>query len=344
MLRLFRPTRVGQVQPLTTMEPNCFPNLLEELKTLNQVSFEESLTVISDCRKNLPRLSSTQLVAVLERLSFLKSRERAIGLIGDTFQTILESEKYHEFSPTDCVQLVAVCGKLKVYDSDVFRRLETQLNVSSIDELMLLIRSLNRIDEYTFFQRNISEFVACNSAVILHSDLGRVVVPLLEYAVKVSAVDMILLCLKTFHEKVNSIRKEKDLLYNRTSVSSGDVYRIVTLLGQFFRQCELSQDVAFSLPKAADQDIVFCCKSIVSYELRNWDFGRLLKFYFALAKLNVFDDFFVRRRLVPAIAHTFETKPVKEEKDKELIRVMIKQLPFRNQMIEDLETLVGDSN
>lgn len=151
---------------------------------------------------------------------------------------------------------------------------------------------------------------------------------------------MISLCMNSFHEKINSIRKEKDLLLNRTTVSSGDVYRIVILLGQFSRQCELSQDVAFLLPEAAAQDILYCCKSIVSYELRNWDFGRLLKFYFALAKLNVFDDFFVRRRLVPAIAHTFETKPVKEEKDKELIRVMIKQLPFRNQMIEDLEKLV----
>ncbi len=344
MLRRIRPARctvVGSVQP-TLVSAEKFQALLGELKSSNEVSFDDFVAINSQCRAYIPTMTSTQLVTTLETLASIRSRERSLGLVGEIFRTLMESTRVDDLSPTDCIRLVLMCGKMRVFDSEVFGLMEHRLSLHSIDDLVALVRSLDRINEYRFFRKNISTFVACNALAVLHANLNRVIVPLMRYAVASSALDIIPICVESFHQKVEAIRLDKELLVSRSTVSSADVYSIVTLLGQLSRQCEL-EGRSYILPELAAQDILFCCKSIVSYELRNWDLERLLRFFFATSQLNVFDDFFVRRRLVPAIAYTLTAKADKTDKDKELIKVMLKQLPFRNQMIEDLEKLVSDS-
>ena len=347
MLRFIRsnPLRCGTSGSLQTpnIPPHIFDELLERLRSLNQVSIDQVRLVHSECRGSVLNMSSVQLVDSLEILSSIRLRDRSLGLVGEIFRSLITANKWENLSSNDCVRLITLCGKMRVFDSELFKLMEDRVELSSIGDFVRVINALNRIQEFSFFKKSIANFIACNASSIVHSDVSRVVIPLMRYAVGSSSHDMIPLCLDAFHTKVESIRSDKDLLVSRSVVSSGDVYIIVTLLGKLSRQLELEGE-SFALTESASSDIMYCCKSIVSYELRNWDLERLLRFFFAISKLHVFDDFFVRRRLVPAISYTFNAKTDKTDEEKELVKVMIKQLPFRNQMIEDLETLVSNSN
>jgi hypothetical protein len=62
----------------------------------------------------------------------------------------------------------------------------------------------------------------------------------------------------------------------------------------------------------------------------------LVRLHFALSTIEVFDDFFVRRRLVPAILTAYKRSSNRSFRDTTLVLTMISQLPFTNAVVTEL--------
>ena len=319
MLRLVKAVRsAAQTSPVIVP---TISELLWRLKSLENVSFEKSLDINDEFRRRIPLMSVSELLECLNTLSRVP-RDRSLGLVGDVFRHL------DHLSLSDAFEFIKICGQLRVYDSAVFERLESNLVISSIEELRILLVSLNRLKISNFFRSEISRFVKSNSVAILHSDLRKTIFPLMRYS---DDEEIVNICVASFHEKVEAIRKDS-LGKSRSVLTSSDLYSLVTILAEFVTRHEEAR-----LSTSLCDDVKYCCKTILSYEVRSWDFDRLIKLFFGMSKLKVFDDFFVRRRLVPAISQAWKDKVDKSDRDKELLRVMISQLPFRNTMIEELE-------
>jgi hypothetical protein len=279
----------------------------------------------------------------MARISKFGPSPKTLPIAADLlYECVSHPERFVEpLSGADTLSLIIACGRMKVIDSELFELLERNFVIDSIDDLVKLVKAMRRLENGKFFKSAVHAFVMGNRESLIGSDLGRVIIPLLKYGTSVDdmhlANSIVNVCLMGVRDRISVVRKDRDLLLSKTVVEVGDVYDIVTLFGAYKRR-----NTQWSFPESFRDDIVFACKSIVSYELRNMsDLSQLLRIYFSLSELGVFDDWFIRRRLVPSIAHVFKEMPVKSTEHVELIKVMIEQLPFENDMVKELSQLVS---
>jgi len=317
--------------------------------TTRAITVENFESVKENVRGRLSSITCAENLSILIDLSKLGDPKTSISLAADLlFEMVQDPARLvHPLSPRDTIIFITACSRMRVIDSELFPLLESQIaRVDNVQDLVGLVKAMTRLENGVFFSKQIYDFIHSNSTVIVEEELRSVLVPILRYVVverglsgvtREDSDSVIRLVLHGFHQKICSLKKDKQLVISRALVTGEDVYNIVTLLGSYGRL--MKGNGGPQLSKAARDDLVYACKSIVAYEVRAWDnFEKLIKFFFACSELNLFDDFFIRRRLVPAIVNVYNGIRDKTERDKVLVKTMVDMLPFENDMVRDLKT------
>ena len=280
-------------------------------------------------KSNLSTHSFSDLSQVLKAAAQITPDEFQVGLAADVLTYMLE--KTAEVSSRDALRVVGVCGKLGVFDSELFHSFEQRVRIETSTDLSAAVKAMNKLN-VCFFEAAILDFAADYPLSL------RFWFPVCQFFLRSTSAPNQLrvqqLFLAAVHLEVELLRANEDLLKQRSHLSADDGVRIISILAKLHRMgCT-------EIGMQARTDLVFILTKIVAYELRNLELPALLKLFFSLAQIEVFDDFFVRRRLVPAVAHTFKNIPERKSRDLVLVLTMLAQLPFTNSMVEELSQTV----
>jgi hypothetical protein len=286
----------------------------------------EILDTISEIHKSIPK------------------RNDRISVLADVFDKLRESPF---FSTEETVRLVALCARTGVYDSELFELLEEAgPGDLSASKGLQLVKALVKLNEGRFFGEWVMQWLDQHRSGIADLSLTKGTIPVLDYTrivvagtddhIKLRLGQMTLdLVSLSVGEKSKLLQSDKDLLVNRSVVCSDEVNRLIVGLGSIVRGLKKS-GVTPSITDPFRSDLMFLVSSVLAYDLRNLSIEELFKVYFSISEIGLFDDFFVRRRLVPAIAAIFQTTESPQPKQVLLLATMLTQLPFRNPMVDDL--------
>jgi hypothetical protein len=290
-------------------------------------------------KESFSGLKTSDLVRVLKPVSELEKAEM-LPIASEIFMELLE-RNLAEISNQDAIRFLNLCGRMRLFDSEIFDMVAPRLSIQLPDDLRRVVGVCNKLN---FCFRN-SEYIYESPAAstISVSDFGTIGSPLLIYILrdigsssenhpKVS--DAISQCVDCFSHCVNRLRADRDLLQQGGIISTDSVVRFIVSLARLKRSNKLPKEVTERL--RISEDVSFALTTIVAYNLRNLELSKLFKLYFALTGLEVFDDFFIRRRLVPAIAQSYNSIPEPNPREILLALTMVSQLPFSNQMVVDL--------
>ena len=289
-------------------------------------------------RSRIPECDAESLVKFLKPISRMAPNDQ-LGMAADVFTQLLD--RADDLSRTDAIRLITIRANMRIYDSELFDRIGSDLRIEGIDELRQVVGSLVKLKHSLRDSTCIVDYVLRNR--IGDADLTTVVVPVLQYVTRSAAsiesgcVDEIVsTVMDSVHAKLELLRADPDLLKYRAVLSVDDGYKIVTSLAQVSRVAS-----EWSLTPAEKADVQFILSKVLMYELRNLPLNHLLKLFFSVGQLDLFDDFFIRRRLVPAIANIYTKSAVRTPKEATLVLTMISQLPFSNALVADLIQLAG---
>jgi hypothetical protein len=141
-------------------------------------------------------------------------------------------------------------------------------------------------------------------------------------------------CVSALEKSVSILRADEDLLKQRSFISSNDCLKFIVsyakLAGGKPPTASLSEDLKFVLMK------------IVAYDVRSFSLEKSLKLFFSLDKLDVFEDFFIRRRLVPGIIQAYRDMNLKKSRDILLVLTVVSKLPFRNALVDEVVELISN--
>jgi hypothetical protein len=296
---------------------------------------EEFTLLISSVRSCVSQLDVAQCVSILKPVSELP-RERMLPIAGDIFNDLMD-RPLDAVSSTDAVRLISLCGKMHLYDSDLFNaKLFTLVDWSDFSSTRRVINACNQL-----------KFVFANSddlyTQICDLDLGIIAIPLLRYIARdvssrpreLVAPKIVGKCIEAFSERVRVVRHDETLLKQRAVVSTDESLKFIIALAKISKYAGVEVRSLIGSKYLMD-NLKFVLVKIVSYDLRNLSLDRLLRLFFSLGQLQLFDDFFVRRRLVPAISTTYKTMNQKSPQDIVLVATVISQLPFRVPLVDEL--------
>ncbi len=290
---------------------------------------------------NLASMTPAQLVHVLS--------SAPVGVAADVLSEFARrQEDGIALPPKDMLQVVHVCGKLKVYDSELFRVFEGNIGVVPADMGLRLLKAVVKLENASLFRDTIFACMQLHMEQLALLPVSKSSIPVLEWAVLVAKSnkdDDDYKILQTTLEliqagigsKVCKLKGDKDLLVQRSLVCSDEVFRLLVALGRLLRNATNANEY---ITDSLRSDLVFLCSSVLSYDLRNLDLDQLFKLYFSIYELGLFDDFFVRRRLFPAVVASIPDDRNISPKQTLLLATMVAQLPFKNPMVTDLVNIL----
>ena len=308
-----------------------------------QASSDDMQAIKSAIRLNMNLFDSVSLVRIAKLVTTFP-QDVQLSLTSDLL--IHATELVDSFSPNDALTLIKICGRMKLFDSDFLNAVAPKLADINIDQLGRLLGDCNKL-RFAFSDSHsvvFSQVIRLSEAIVV-ADLRAVAVPLIEYnsrfiqsntstegivarGVSDASVKLVMKCLRN---KVVLLTERPELLQQRAVVSLDSAFRLITSLGQLSR---LTNET--SLTDNERGDIVFILTKVLAYELRNLSLHQLVRLHFALSTIEVFDDFFVRRRLVPAILTAYKHSSNRSFRDTTLVLTMISQLPFTNAVVTEL--------
>ena len=252
-------------------------------------------------------------------------KEEMLGKAGDVFTEMLEQPGIESANSRDVVRLYTVCGKMRLFDSSVFERVNRNLDLTSFEDLKKLVTACNRL-KYTMTDVDVFErAMTAHKSAIAGSDM-RTLVAFMQYAARSGASGLAGPMLEGLSKKVAILKEDPELMKSRAVIGTDEAIKWITAAGQ----------LKTKLTPEQKEDVKYVLTKILAYELRNVPFQSLMKLFFSLTELQVFDDFFVRRRLVPAIASSFRSLPQQSPKDTLLVLTAVSQLPFSNPLVVEL--------
>ena len=327
--------RQGSTTPLSFTQVSSVLNSLRESSPLAR---EEVQILLKSVRLSLPLMNPVELVNLFKPVSDLP-REVILPIAADVFTEMLERQLPTNLSPMDAVRLVSICGKMRLYDSDVLEKIFPLIkDVVDMASIRQVVIACNHV-RFCFKQSN-----DLYNAIV--GDIGTLTIPLLRYIARDVATNprriapqTIQRCIEAFSKRIEAVKQNEEMVKQRAFVSTDDCVKFVVALGQISRFG--GPQIQPLLTPGVCQDIQLVLTRIVAYDLRNLDLNRLLKLFFSLGQLEVFDDFFVRRRLVPAIAMSYRDLPKKTPKDILLVATALSQLPFKVALVHDLVQLLA---
>ena len=314
-----------------------FPEHVMALASLGKTGLSptEAQLVVSSSRACLKEYSSGELVQFLKPVAQLPRKEM-LPIVVDVLKLLL-SKPVESLSSEDALRLVSVCGRMRLYDSRLFDTLSPVVQVQSSSDLRRLLTACNRLSFcFTDSQRvldSIEKFVA------EEAELRSVAIPSIEYLTRVTGVRIeksFQACMNALSRTVVELKRDDELIKQKSLVSTDDVVRFLVCCGKIGRELE------GSLSSSQKEDLKFVLTKIVSYDLRNLELSTLLKLFFSIEQLEVFDDFFIRRRLVPAVVNAYMASAEKTPRDSLLVLTMATKLPFKIPLMDDLIACVKD--
>lgn len=308
-----------------------------------QASSDDMQAIKSAIRLNMDLFDSVALVRIAKLVTTFP-QDVQLSLTTDLLNHAIEL--VDSFSPNDALTLIKICGRMKLFDSDFLDAVAPKLTDINIDQFGRLLGDCNKL-RFAFSDSHevvFSQAIRLSEAIVV-ADLNAVAVPLIEYHSRFmqnntsadgivskgeshATVKIVMNCLR---DKVVLLTERPELLQQRAVVSLDSAFRLIISLGQLSR---LTNET--SLTDIEKEDIVFILTKVLAYELRNLSLHQLLRLHFALSTIEVFDDFFVRRRLVPAIATAYKHSSNRSFRDTTLVLTMISQLPFTNAVVTEL--------
>lgn len=235
-------------------------------------------------------------------------------------------------TPQDVVRLFTVCGKMKLLDSLLFDTITNGLEFVSFDDMKKTITACNRL-KYSIKNGDcVNKAFAFHQAAIVESDM-RTLVSCIQYIARSPCVNAksVYPILDGLSKKVNLMKADPELLRNRAIISADDAVKYILAIGKIQRS-----STSLTLSATQKEDVKYLLTKILAYELRNVSLQSLLKLFFSLTDIGVFDDFFVRRRLVPAIGSAYRALPERSPRETFLVVTMVSQLPFSNPLTVEL--------
>lgn len=216
-------------------------------------------------------------------------------------------------SHTNALSIISNCGKLKIYDSELFGKL--RLNLETEKDVLCVVVAMNRLG-LCFFHQEIEEWFVAHPHVF--GDLSEFWFPLCEFFLRNKDNCFI----AKFIQAVGTVIADEKL-------SLDEALRVIMYLGRYSPNVETKQVVHAIIRKT------------LNFEIRSVaDLNILLKLFFSLSELNCFDDFFIRRRLVPTIYHVYKSVPDHTPQEIASMLAMLDQLPFGNEIVTNLYAIV----
>ena len=298
----------------------------------------------------------TGLTAELKSVSETSTNKQSqVSILADIYSEMLNRE-INDITSIDAIRVVKYSSRIKIYDSELFKKFEQIIpKINSFTDFLTIVKSMNRIEK-NFFKSSFFKYINEYPESIINAEISQVIIPCMQYVIRpvvitrkhgntfdendsTSAQLLLNLVLESIGAKVELIKS--DLPKFKSIVSSDDAVKIISLLGSFKRVYP-----QFKLVSSSHKDsLVYICQAIISYDLRSMSLEKLLKLFFSMSEIELFDDFFVRRRLVPAIANMY-SNGAKTARETALVQTMVDMLPFDNQLVKDLkqELLLVASN
>jgi hypothetical protein len=295
----------------------------------------EAQLVVSSTRSLIKTYSISELVQFLKPVSQLPKKEM-LPIVVDVLK-LLMSKPIESLSSEDAMRLVTLCGRIRLFDSKLFETFLPLIQVQSASDLRRLLTACNRLSFcFKDSQRvleNIEKFTP------QETELRALVIPSMEYLARVTNITVeksAQACLNALARSVVELKKDEDLIKQKSLVSTDDVLHFVVACGKIVKESKLP------LTASQKEDMKFLLTKIVSYDLRSLELSTLLKLFFSIEQLEVFDDFIVRRRLVPAIVNAYKIIASRSPRDTLLVLTMATKLPFRIPLTDDLLAYVKD--
>ena len=246
--------------------------------------------------------------------------------IGKTADVLFQmTDQIDSISHSETIQLISTCGQKKVYDSELFLLLESRLDFEGADECLYVVRAVNDLSIITF-NDSVFNWVQNNTVW----DLSKWF-EICDLFLRVGDEKKLHVISEKFSNTVTEHIKLCLLEGVKTHIHVDEAMNIILYLAK--------------LGTCRADDVNFLTLKIISYELRNvHDLNLLIRLFFSLSKLETFDDYFIRRKLVPSIFHVYK-KSEKTFKEIPGILSMLEQLPFTNDLVREFkELLTADFN
>ena len=275
-------------------------------------------------------ISAEPVVKILKSVSQLPQPDQ-LGITADILSHLGSRSIASSVSSNDALMVMKICSRMKIFDSDLFEKLGAKISLQTMQELKQFLAAMNRL-KHVVKNVSVADSVEKLRDAVVCADLTSTAVPLLEYTCRsgTNLNGMVNVVMENLANKMEISEGNEELLKQRSLVSLDNAFSIITLLGQLGRR---NQFVPTNKHK---EQIKWMMSKVLTFELRNLSLQQLMKLYFSLYQMDTFDDFFVRRRLVPAVFHMYKNSTVKKPKDTTLVLMMLSQLPFKNPMTDEL--------
>jgi hypothetical protein len=299
--------------------------------------------VVKVVKKDLPKLEVNEIVSVLKTISE-QEHPRMLPLASAVFEEMLQRAP-ENVNHEDAMSLLTISSKLKLFDSDVLNRVFPVVRIETVSDLKKVVGACNSLN--FVFQDKDRFYTKINGIPFKEAQLRHAAIPLLRYiandlkanGLRNEKVPVINQALEALSEKVKMLQADEELVKQRSVVSTDDALKFLALLAKNNKAG--GDQIKPLISGSVIQDIKFILTRVVACDLRSLNLDQSLKLFFSLGELGVFDDFFVRRRLVPAIAHSFSNDSDKTSGDCLLVITAMSQLPFRNQMVDETVQMIS---
>lgn len=300
-----------------------------------ELNFSEAQLVVSSSRSLITTYSVSELVQFLKPVSQLPKKEM-LPIVVHVLK-LLMSKPIESLSSEDAMRLVTLCGRMRLFDSKLFETILPIIQIQSAPDLRRLLTACNRLSFCFKDSKRVLENI--EKFTTQETQLRALVISSMEYLARVNNITVkksAQACMNALSRSVVELKKDEDLIKQKSLVSTDDVLHFVVSFGKIAKELKLSPTTS------EKEDMKFVLTKIVSYDLRSLELSTLLKLFFSIEQLEVFDDFFVRRRLVPAIVNAYKMIASKSPRDTLLVLTMATKLPFRIPLTDDLLAHVKD--
>lgn len=299
--------------------------------------------VLTTVRKEIPALEVQELVTVLKTVSELE-KPRMLPLASEMYAEMLRRAP-ENVNHEDAVRLLVLSARMRLFDSEVLNRISGVLRFDTVNDLKRIMNACNTLE--FVFQNSEKMYEKISSLPVKESQLQDASIPLLRYVsrdIKLSGMksgipQVVQQCIDALASKVEALRNDEELLKQRIVVNTDDALKFIVPLAKIVKSGD--EQCKALITDGVVQDIKFVLTKVVAYDLRNLNLDQLLKLFFSLREIEVFDDFFIRRRLVPAIAHSYKASATRTSKETLLVATALSQLPFQNQLVDELVQIVA---